>query len=51
MDIKRRFFFSNIGSKTAAVTAGITTPALAHLDSLSDELKVFSKKMKDKVGL
>ena len=28
MDMKRRDFFSNVGRKTAAVAAGVATPAL-----------------------
>lgn len=36
---------------TAAVAVGAATPALIHLNSLSDELKDLSKEMNGKLGL
>ena len=48
--MNRRDFFSNMGRKTAAVAAGVATPALVHLNSLSDELKAMSKDLKGKLG-
>ena len=51
LDKKRREFFSSVGKRTAAVAAGVTTPALVHLNSLSSDLKALSKELNGKLGL
>ena len=50
MDIKRRDFFRNVGIQTATVADSVATPALAHLNSLSDELQTLSKELNGKLG-
>ena len=50
LDKKRREFFSSVGKRTAAVAAGVTTPALVHLNSLSNDLSALSSDLNDKIG-
>jgi len=50
MDMNRRAFFSNMARKTASVAASASVPALMHINSLSDKMKILSKDLNGKLG-
>ncbi len=50
MDIQRRDFFRNLGSKSAGLAAGAVAPALVHMNSFADELKALSQELNKKLA-
>jgi hypothetical protein len=50
MELKRRAFFKDFGSKTVGLAAGAAAPALVQLNSLGDEFRTLSQQLNSKLA-
>jgi hypothetical protein len=50
MELKRRAFFKDFGSKTVGLAAGAAAPALVQLNSLGDEFRTLNQQLNSKLA-
>ena len=51
MNINRREFFKNLGSKAAGIAAATIIPAIAHTVNITEELKKLSHDLTEKLAV